>query len=369
MLTTIGLSAKNAILIVQFADEAEKRGATDRSRRRMEAARLRLRPILMTSLAFIAGVFPLAISNGAGAGSQNDIGTGVIGGMLSATILAIFFVPLFFILVRGAVQEGEGGMRVEAHKLPSPLAGQGGPKGRMRGLSTVIKHNRDDLADCRRLGANPSSVCFAATVSRKRRRKQAFAALALACIGAILLTGCVDLAPEVPAPSAADPRDLPRRRRDGRRTIARSSAGATSSPIAKLKTVIEQALANNRDLRDRRWPTSPPPAPSTTSSAPPSFRRSPPVPAPPYASIPAEVAAGGAVPAQGASAYSEHMRTASPRGVSAYQLDLFGKVRNLTRAAQDQYFATQAARDAAQITLVSEVASDYLTLGADRAHA
>jgi hydrophobe/amphiphile efflux-1 (HAE1) family protein len=105
MLTTIGLSAKNAILIVQFADEAEKRGAAP-VEAALEAARLRLRPILMTSLAFIAGVFPLAISTGAGAGSQNDIGTGVIGGMLSATVLAIFFVPLFFILVRGLFRKG-----------------------------------------------------------------------------------------------------------------------------------------------------------------------------------------------------------------------------------------------------------------------
>jgi multidrug efflux pump len=105
MLTTIGLSAKNAILIIQFADEAEKRGAGPLEAA-LEAARLRLRPILMTSLAFIAGVFPLAISNGAGAGSQNDIGTGVIGGMLSATMLAIFFVPLFFILVRGLFRKG-----------------------------------------------------------------------------------------------------------------------------------------------------------------------------------------------------------------------------------------------------------------------
>jgi multidrug efflux pump len=99
LLTTIGLSAKNAILIVQFADEAEKRGATP-TEAALEAARLRLRPILMTSLAFIAGVFPLAISTGAGAGSQNDIGTGVIGGMLTATVLAIFFVPMFFVGVR-----------------------------------------------------------------------------------------------------------------------------------------------------------------------------------------------------------------------------------------------------------------------------
>ena len=103
LLTTIGLSAKNAILIVEFAVDAEKRGmkAFDAA---MEAARLRLRPILMTSIAFIAGVIPLALANGAGAGSQNDIGTGVTGGMLSATILAIFFVPVFFLLINRGLQ-------------------------------------------------------------------------------------------------------------------------------------------------------------------------------------------------------------------------------------------------------------------------
>jgi len=100
LLTTIGLAAKNAILITEFAATAEKGGAKPRDAA-ISAAKLRLRPILMTSLAFIAGVTPLALSSGAGAGSQNDIGTGVIGGMLSATILAIFFVPLFFILLSG----------------------------------------------------------------------------------------------------------------------------------------------------------------------------------------------------------------------------------------------------------------------------
>jgi multidrug efflux pump len=100
LLTTMGLAAKNAILIVEFAVDAQKRGESVRDAA-LEGARLRLRPILMTSLAFIAGVIPLAISNGAGAASQNDIGTGVIGGMLSATALAIFFVPLFYEVVRG----------------------------------------------------------------------------------------------------------------------------------------------------------------------------------------------------------------------------------------------------------------------------
>ncbi len=99
LLTTMGLSAKNAILIVEFAVDAQKRGASIRDAA-VEGARLRLRPILMTSLAFIAGVIPLAVSTGAGAASQNDIGTGVIGGMLTATVLAIFFVPLFYEIVR-----------------------------------------------------------------------------------------------------------------------------------------------------------------------------------------------------------------------------------------------------------------------------
>jgi multidrug efflux pump len=108
LLTTIGLSAKNAILIVQFADVAEKRGA-DAQEAAMEASRRRLRPILMTSLAFMAGVFPLAIASSAGASSQHDIGTGVVGGMLTATLMAIFFVPMFFVLVRrwtGAPRHG-----------------------------------------------------------------------------------------------------------------------------------------------------------------------------------------------------------------------------------------------------------------------
>ncbi|MFT4251813.1 MAG: efflux RND transporter permease subunit [Caulobacter sp.] len=98
LLTTMGLAAKNAILIVEFAKEIFERTG-DLVEATLEAVRIRLRPIIMTSLAFVFGVLPLAISNGAGSGSQHAIGTGVIGGMLSATILAIFFVPLFFVIV------------------------------------------------------------------------------------------------------------------------------------------------------------------------------------------------------------------------------------------------------------------------------
>lgn len=99
LLTTMGLSAKNAILIVEFAEAAEQRGAKPLEAA-LQAARLRLRPIIMTSLAFVFGVFPLAIATGAGAQSRIAIGTAVIGGMLTATAIAIFYVPMFFVLVR-----------------------------------------------------------------------------------------------------------------------------------------------------------------------------------------------------------------------------------------------------------------------------
>ncbi len=99
LLATMGLAAKNAILIVEFA-EAELRRGVDAFEAAERAARLRLRPILMTSFAFIAGVSPLVVATGAGAASQNDIGTGVVGGMLTGVMLAIFFVPVFFVIVR-----------------------------------------------------------------------------------------------------------------------------------------------------------------------------------------------------------------------------------------------------------------------------
>ncbi|MEB0772180.1 efflux RND transporter permease subunit [Citrobacter portucalensis] len=100
LLTTIGLSAKNAILIVEFAKDLMDKESKGLIEATLEASRMRLRPILMTSLAFILGVMPLVISHGAGSGAQNAVGTGVMGGMLTATLLAIFFVPVFFVVVR-----------------------------------------------------------------------------------------------------------------------------------------------------------------------------------------------------------------------------------------------------------------------------
>jgi multidrug efflux pump len=99
LLTTVGLSAKNAILIVQFA-KAQMQAGGELVESTLDAVKMRLRPILMTSLAFGFGVLPLAISHGAGSGAQNAIGTSVLGGMISATALGIFFVPLSFVWVR-----------------------------------------------------------------------------------------------------------------------------------------------------------------------------------------------------------------------------------------------------------------------------
>lgn len=105
LLTTMGLTSKNAILMNEFAERAEREGkrVIDAA---IEAARIRLRPILMTSFAFIFGVFPLAIATGPGANGRIAIGTAVIGGMLTATILAIFYIPLFYVLVRRGVRDG-----------------------------------------------------------------------------------------------------------------------------------------------------------------------------------------------------------------------------------------------------------------------
>nr|WP_318382558.1 multidrug efflux RND transporter permease subunit AcrB [uncultured Enterobacter sp.] len=100
LLTTIGLSAKNAILIVEFAKDLMEKEGKGLIEATLDAVRMRLRPILMTSLAFILGVMPLVISSGAGSGAQNAVGTGVMGGMVTATVLAVFFVPVFFVVVR-----------------------------------------------------------------------------------------------------------------------------------------------------------------------------------------------------------------------------------------------------------------------------
>jgi multidrug efflux pump len=115
LITIIGLSAKNAVLIIEYAKDVQARGksAVDAV---LEAAHLRFRPIIMTSMAFILGVLPLVLASGAGSASQRAIGTGVISGMLSATTLAVFFVPVFFVLVRRLFKGSERQRKMYAHE-------------------------------------------------------------------------------------------------------------------------------------------------------------------------------------------------------------------------------------------------------------
>ncbi len=126
LVTLIGLSAKNAILIVEFANKRHEQGmpAADAA---IEAARLRFRPIIMTSMAFVMGVVPLVVATGAGAASRQSIGTGVFGGMLAATFLAIFFVPLFFVLVRKLDRRRPGGSAATLPAGPTGPSSEGGP--------------------------------------------------------------------------------------------------------------------------------------------------------------------------------------------------------------------------------------------------
>ncbi|HEU5482861.1 MAG TPA: efflux RND transporter permease subunit [Sphingomicrobium sp.] len=123
LLTTMGLAAKNAILMIEFAERGEKKGMRiiDAA---LDAARIRIRPILMTSFSFMFGVLPLALSTGAGANSRIAIGTSVIGGMLTATILAIFYIPLFFVLVRRGVRDGLAMIRERVRRGPTPSEAQ-----------------------------------------------------------------------------------------------------------------------------------------------------------------------------------------------------------------------------------------------------
>ena len=127
LITIIGLSAKNAVLIIEFAKDLQAQGRNV-VQAALQAAHLRFRPIVMTSMAFILGVLPLAIATGAGSASQRSIGTGVISGMASAVVLSVLFVPVFFVVVRRLFKGSERQRRLHAHELDgaAPAATDGG---------------------------------------------------------------------------------------------------------------------------------------------------------------------------------------------------------------------------------------------------
>jgi len=132
LITIIGLSAKNAVLIIEFAKDLQAQGRSA-IEAVLEAAHLRFRPIVMTSMAFVLGVLPLAIASGAGSASQRSIGTGVMSGMVSAVVLSVIFVPVFFVVVRRWFKGSERQRKLYAHELdpgapqtPPPI-GEGRP--------------------------------------------------------------------------------------------------------------------------------------------------------------------------------------------------------------------------------------------------
>ena len=357
LITTIGVSAKNAILIVEFAEErmADGMNAFDAA---IAAAKLRLRPILMTSFAFIFGVFPLAISNGAGAGGQNAIGRAVVGGMLSATILAIFFVPMFFVVV----------------------------------LRLFVRHGDDGG------GARPRqprrNACAAGSVMSVTNRILHVASLA----AATALAGC-NLAPTYVRPAGAIPASLPQ----GGVYPAAATDARDVSRIGwrdffvdeRLRRVIQQGLDNNQDLalaaanvlqaraqyRVQRADL----VPSTVASGSATYTNNV------FGAAGATSSAGeggggpgtggaatggtgtGGTGASGSAAASGAVGTGSSNvafysanvGVSAFELDLFGRVRNLSKAALEQYFATEEAQRSARISLIAEIATAWLTIASD----
>jgi multidrug efflux pump len=124
LVTIIGLAAKNAVLIIEFAKDLQAQGKSPMEAA-IEAAHLRFRPIIMTSLAFILGVLPLVIAGGAGSASQRAIGTGVMGGMITATTLGVLFVPLFFVVVRRIFKGSERQRMKYVHEDAAATAVEG----------------------------------------------------------------------------------------------------------------------------------------------------------------------------------------------------------------------------------------------------
>jgi hypothetical protein len=290
LITIIGLSAKNAILIIEFAKDLHAQGKSA-IEAALEAAQLRFRPIIMTSMAFMLGVMPLYLASGAGSASQRAIGTGVIGGMLTATLLSVFFVPVFFAVVRRLFPPSHRQELLYRHRdrQPEPEPAAGGP------MKTAAR---------------------------------------LTAFLAALLGGCA-LAPAYERPAAPVAADFP---------AAAASAGLPAAQLdwanfitdPRSQALVRAALANNRDLR--------------------------------LALLNVEQARGALGIARadrlptlavGAAANRNSASDSYTAGLSltSFELDLFGRVKNLGEAAAARLLASDEARRAVQLSLVTAVAT------------
>ena len=213
LITIIGLSAKNAILIIEFAKDLQAQGKSAGRGRAARRPTCASGPIIMTSLAFILGVLPLVIASGAGSASQRAIGTGVIGGMITATVLAVLFVPVFFVVVRTLFKGSERQRKLYAHELETGSDGA---------LGMEAAHGT---------GSAPAWPRLLPRLAARRLHR---------------------LAPAVRAPAGARvPTAFPARRRGGagRRAAADIAWQRLLRRRRACAQLIELALANNRDLR------------------------------------------------------------------------------------------------------------------------
>ena len=301
LLTTVGLAAKNAILIVEFAKSLRVGAGLIESA--IHAAR-QLRPILMTSLAFILGVVPLAISSGAGSGSQNAIGTGVIGGMLTATFLAIFFVPTFFVVMLKLFKVKRMSEQRDKHK----------PTSRRRDL----RNDDSDENPVVRIPGGGLARWPRPTSARTRRS-----------------------APPIrPARPTSPTRSTP--------GVATADVGWRdffTDPL--LQRLIEMSLANNRDLRVAALNVEAARAIPHSAFQPDAQRRS--------GRQGNRAAHAGSLTPSGEATTSHNYQVGA--ALSTWELDLFGRIRSLSDKALESYLALDETRTATQLSLVAEVAN------------
>lgn len=315
LVTIVGLSSKNAILIIEFAKTLHEQGRSliDAT---LEAITMRLRPILMTSLAFILGVMPLYFADGAGKAGQQDIGTGVVGGMVGATLLGVLLVPVFFVVVRRVF----GKRRRDPQAIPDVPMRDSPPLGQGAAHSWPL-----------------------------------FFGLGLAALA--LLGGC-SFVPQYERPAApvADQYDNAAEGSNAQQKFAPELEWRNFFSDPRLKQLIELGLINNRDLRvaalsiDRAQAlygvTRADELPTIAASFSDNHVRNP-----------------ASLSPAGRSFILNYRQIGI--GVTAFEFDFFGRLKALSQAALAQYLATEEARRASQISLIGSIANAYLNMVAD----